>query len=316
MVINKTILILGGTGALGNTLTERYHHKNTVIIFSRDEHKQVDMKRKYPNVLFQIGDIKDKNSILQAINEYKPQVIINAAALKHVPICEENPYESVKTNIIGHKHLIDCINISNHRIETLMFISTDKACSPVNVYGMCKAISERLYIDFSNKQSDIKVCLCRYGNVLESTGSVIPFFKHLLQKGKKSLPITHKDMTRFLLTLEEAVDLIEWAYAHPDSHGKIVIPNIKSLKVVDIAKVLGKAYGHSDISLDYIGIRPGEKLHEAMISETESFRTIDYKNYFMISDEIVNTDSWVFESSSNLMDSSQAESFLSKSKVI
>lgn len=316
MVINKTILILGGTGALGKTLTERYSHNNTIIIFSRDEHKQVDMKRKYPNVLFQIGDIKDKSSILQAINEYKPQVIINTAALKHVPICEENPYESVKTNIIGHKHLIDCVNVSNHRIETLMFISTDKACSPVNVYGMCKAISERLYVDFANKQSDIKVCLCRYGNVLESTGSVIPFFKHLLQNGKKSLPITHKDMTRFLLTLEEAVDLIEWTYSHPDSHGKIVIPNIKALKVVDIAKVLGKAYGHPNISLDYIGIRPGEKLHEAMISETESFRTINYKNYFMISDEIVNTDSWVFESSSNLMDSSQAESFLSKSKVI
>lgn len=316
MVINKTILILGGTGALGKTLTERYSHNNTIIIFSRDEHKQVDMKRKYPNVLFQIGDIKDKSSILQAINEYKPQVIINTAALKHVPICEENPYESVKTNIIGHKHLIDCVNVSNHRIETLMFISTDKACSPVNVYGMCKAISERLYVDFANKQSDIKVCLCRYGNVLESTGSVIPFFKHLLQNGKKSLPITHKDMTRFLLTLEEAVDLIGWTYSHPDSHGKIVIPNIKALKVVDIAKVLGKAYGHPNISLDYIGIRPGEKLHEAMISETESFRTINYKNYFMISDEIVNTDSWVFESSSNLMDSSQAESFLSKSKVI
>lgn len=316
MIINKTILILGGTGALGNTLTERYHHNNTIIILSRDEHKQVNMKRKYPNVLFQIGDIKDKSSILQAINEYKPQVIINAAALKHVPICEENPYESVKTNIIGHKHLIDCINISNHRIETLMFISTDKACSPVNVYGMCKAISERLYVDFANKQSNIKVCLCRYGNVLESTGSVIPFFKHLLQNGKKSLPITHKDMTRFLLTLEEAVDLIEWAYSHPDSHGKIVIPNIKALKVVDIAKVLGKAYGHPNLSLDYIGIRPGEKLHEAMISETESFRTINYKNYFMISDEVVNTNSWVFESSSNLMDSSQAENFLSKSRVI
>lgn len=313
---DKVVLILGGTGALGKTLTSRYYNDNKIIIFSRDEHKHVNMKREYPKASYQIGDIKDKDSILQVLNEYKPDVVINTAALKHVPVCEENPYESVKTNIIGHKNLIDCISVCNHRIETLMFISTDKACAPINVYGMSKAISERLYVDYANKQSDIKVCLCRYGNVLESTGSVIPFFKQLLEKGENSLPITHKDMTRFLLTLEDAVSLIEWSYSHPDSHGKIVIPMIKALKIVDIAKSLGRVYGHKDIELKYVGIRPGEKLHEAMISEAESFRTEWHEEYYMITDSIINKDCWTFSSDTSLMESKETDKFLKISKVI
>jgi len=320
-MIEKTILIIGGTGALGKTLTDRYHKDNNIIILSRDEHKHVNMQRTYPNVKYTIGDVKDKDSILQALNEFKPNIVINTAALKHVPICESNPYESVKTNIIGHKNLIDCISVCNHQIETLMFISTDKACAPINVYGQCKAISERLYIDFANKQTDIKVVLCRYGNVLESTGSVIPFFKQLLESGAKELPITHKDMTRFLLTLDEAVELIDWAYMHGESHGKIVIPNIKALKVTDIAKSLGRSYDHKDIKLKYIGVRPGEKLHEAMISETESFRSKWYEctyndGYYMITDEVINDRCWSFTSNQSLMESEETDSFLKVSKVI
>ena len=313
---NKIILIIGGTGALGKTLTRRYHKDNEIIILSRDEHKHVYMQRDFPNVKYDIGDVKDKESILQALHEYKPNVVINTAALKHVPICESNPYESVKTNIIGHKNLIDCVTICNHQIETLMFISTDKACSPINVYGMCKAISERLYVDFANKQTDIKVCLCRYGNVLESTGSVIPFFKQLLENGANELPITHKDMTRFLLTLEDAVNLIEWSYEHSQSHGKIVIPKIKALQITDIAKSLGRSYDHKDITLKYVGIRPGEKLHEAMISETESFRTVEYDKYFMITDEIIQQESWTFSSDISLMKSEETDEFLKQSGVI
>ena len=312
---NKIILIIGGTGALGKTLTQRYYKDNEIIILSRDEHKHVNMQRVYPNISYCIGDVKDKDSILQALNEYKPDVVINTAALKHVPVCESNPYESVKTNIIGHKNLIDSVAVCNHQIETLMFISTDKACAPINVYGQCKAISERLYVDFANKQTDIKVCLCRYGNVLESTGSVIPFFKGLLESGVDELPITHKDMTRFLLTLDQAVDLIEWSYSHPDSHGNIVIPKIKALKITDIAKSLGKAHGN-DIILKYVGIRPGEKLHEAMISETESFRTKEYNQYYMITDDIINQKSWTFSSDISLMKSKETDSFLRSSGVL
>ena len=313
---DKVILIIGGTGALGKTLTRRYYKDNKIIILSRDEHKHVNMQREFPMLTYDIGDVKDKDSLLQALNEYKPNVVINTAALKHVPVCESNPYESVKTNIIGHKNLIDCITICNHQIETLMFISTDKACSPVNVYGMCKAISERLYIDFANKQDNIKVCLCRYGNVLESTGSVIPFFKELLESGVTSLPITDKRMTRFLLTLDDAVNLIEWSYNHPESHGKIIIPKIKALKIIDIAKSLGKSYKHNNIKFTNIGIRPGEKLHEAMISDTESFRTIEYEKYFMITDGIVNQESWTFSSDISLMESEETDSFLKESGVI
>ena len=211
--------------------------------------------------------------------------------------------------------MIDCVYLSKHQIETLMFISTDKACKPINVYGMCKAISERLYIDFANKQKNIKVVLCRYGNVLESTGSVIPFFKTLLHKGANSLPITDERMTRFSITLSESVDLIEWAYNHKESHGNIVVPKLKSLMVTDLAKELGKLYGYTDINLNYVGIRPGEKLHEEMISLEESLRTIDYGKYFMISDNIINKETWSFTSDMDVLPSVEVKPFL-KSKGV
>ena len=316
MISNKTILILGGTGALGNTLTKRYYKNNKIIIFSRDEHKQVNMKQIYSDVTYQIGDVKDKDSILQTLNEYKPDVIINTAALKHVPVCENNSYESVKTNIIGHKNLIDCINLSKHPVETLMFISTDKACKPLNVYGMCKAISERLYVDFANKQNDIKVILCRYGNVLESTGSVIPFFKGLLDNGEIELPITDKRMTRFLISLEESVDLIEWACNHNDSHGNIVVPKLKSLKVTHLARELGRFYDINNIKLNYVGIRPGEKIHEEMVSLEESLRTKIYDKYFMITNDIINEDAWSFASNTSLLSEKDVKLFLKNKGVI
>tara|TARA_Y100000310_G_scaffold231004_1_gene233531 strand:+ start:3468 stop:4418 length:951 start_codon:yes stop_codon:yes gene_type:complete len=313
---NKKIMIIGGTGALGKTLIEKYNDKNDILVFSRDEHKQVKLKHMFPKVLYQIGDVKDKDSMLQSFNEYKPDIVINTAALKHVPICEDNPFESVKTNIIGHKNLIDCIHLSKHQIETLIFISTDKACKPINVYGMCKAISERLYVDFANKQKEIKVVLCRYGNVLESTGSVIPFFKQLLESNEKSLPVTDERMTRFTITLNESVELIEWAYNHPQSHGNIVIPKLKSLRVVDIARELGKYYGHDDIKLDYIGIRQGEKLHEEMVSLEESLRTKEYDKYFMITDKVIGNDVWSFASTTTLLPPEEVKLFLIEKGVV
>ena len=315
MIKNKKILVIGGTGALGKTLVKRYYDSNKIIVLSRDEHKHYHLQKEYPNIHSIIGDVKDKDSILQSLNEYKPDVVINTAALKHVPICEDNPYESVKTNIIGHRNLIDCINLSNHKIETLMFISTDKACKPINVYGMCKAISERLYVDFANKQTDIKVVLCRYGNVLESTGSVIPFFKNLLNQGANSLPITDERMTRFLISLEESVDLIEWAFNHPNSHGNIVVPKLSSMKVTDIALEIGKSF-NKQINLEIIGIRPGEKLHEEMVSLEESLRTKSFEKYFMITDKVIHKDAWSFSSESVVMKSSQVGKFLKEKEVI
>jgi len=284
---NKTILILGGTGALGKTLIRRYQDNNKIIVFSRDEHKHVNMQKLTEfnsDIQYKIGDVKDADSIRNSIDEFKPDVVINTAALKHVPICESNVLESVNVNIIGHQNLIDSIRRSTHKIETLIFISTDKACKPINIYGMCKAISEKLYLDFARKQTDIKVCLVRYGNVLESTGSVIPFFKRLIESGEKSLPITDYGMTRFLLSLEQATDLIQWSYDNEKSHGKIAIPKVKSFLITDIARCLIK-YSNADCELHEVGIRPGEKIHEEMISTEEWLRTEDGGENYLINQE-------------------------------
>jgi len=311
---SKKILIFGGAGALGRTLIKRYYNDNEVVIFSRDEHKHYHLLKEYPKVKSIIGDIKDKDSIKNALLKEKPNIVINAAALKHVPVCEDNPYESVKTNIIGHQNVIECVSLC--QIETLIFVSTDKACKPINVYGMCKAISEQLYISFAKQQKETKVVIVRYGNVLESTGSVIPYFKDLLEDSKtKTLPITDCDMTRFLLTLEQATDLIHWAYEYSDSHGKIAVPKVKSLKVTDIANVLIDSYD-VDVSLKEIGIRPGEKLHEEMVSSEEWRKTESLDNFLLIGSKTTNDDNHSYNSLDYLMDSSEAHDFLKESGVI
>ena len=313
-MINKKILIIGGTGALGKTLIEKYHRNNTIIVFSRDEHKHYHLQKQYPNVTSIVGNIREKNSVMNVLIRFNPEVVINAAALKHVPICEDNPYESVKTNIIGHQNVIECVGLHKN-IESLIFVSTDKACKPINVYGMCKSISEQLYVSFAKQQRDTKVVMVRYGNVLESTGSVIPYFKQLLEDGSDHLPITHFDMTRFLLTLDQAVDLIGWAYGNDDSHGKIVVPKVKSLKVTDIANVLINSY-ELDVKLKEIGIRQGEKLHEEMVSSEEWMRSNEFNNFFLIGSENINEEQHSYNSLDYLMDSSDAYKFLKDSKVI
>ena len=319
-MINKKILIIGGTGALGKTLIKKYQDQNDILVLSRDEHKHVNLSKESwinTSVKFKIGDLKDESSLRDAIDYYKPSVIINTAALKHVPICEDNPFESVNVNIIGHKNLINQIKRSNHKIETLIFISTDKACKPINVYGMCKAISERLYIEYANEQDDIKVCLVRYGNVLESTGSVIPFFKKLLLEGTDYLPITDMRMTRFLLTLNRATELIQWAYDAPKSHGCIAIPKVSSFAIEDIARALIKWQNPSKIiELKEVGIRQGEKLHEEMISDIEWMRTIDAGENYLITDQVISTEAKSYNSLSSLMNKDQVYTFLQESNVI
>ena len=313
MIKNKKILIIGGTGALGKTLVKRYCDSNQIIVLSRDEHKHYHLQKEYPNVHSIIGDVKDKGSIKNCLMRFKPDIVINAAALKHVPICEDDPFESVKTNIMGHQNIIESVTEVGD-VETLIFVSTDKACNPINVYGMCKAISERLYIEYAKQRGTPKVVLVRYGNVLESTGSVIPFFKSLLENGSNHLPITHRDMTRFLLTLEQATDLIDWAYQFDGSHGKIAIPKVKALKITDVARCL-LTYYQKNIKFKDVGIRPGEKLHEEMISNEEWMRTENHEN-FLIGDENLRDERKSYNSLDSLMDSSEAEEFLQKSGVI
>ena len=313
MIKNKKMLIIGGTGALGKTLVKRYCDSNEIIVLSRDEHKHYHLQKEYPNVHSIIGDVKDKGSIKNCLMRFKPDIVINAAALKHVPICEDDPFESVKTNIMGHQNIIESVTEVGD-VETLIFVSTDKACNPINVYGMCKAISERLYIEYAKQRGTPKVVLVRYGNVLESTGSVIPFFKSLLENNSNHLPITHKDMTRFLLTLEQATDLIDWAYQFDGSHGKIAIPKVKALKITDVARCLLTHY-QKDIKFKDVGIRPGEKLHEEMISKEEWMRTEEHEN-FLIGNEYTRDEQKSYNSFDSLMDSSEAEEFLQKSGVI
>ena len=326
---NKKIIIIGGTGALGKTLIKKYHKDNTIMIFSRDEHKHVDLLKKYPKIKSYLGDIRDKDSITNSFSKFKPQVVINTAALKHVPICEDNAIESVKTNILGHQNLIEVASEFNN-LETLIFVSTDKACKPINIYGMCKAISEKLYYNYAESSENTKVVMVRYGNVLESTGSVIPYFKSLLESGQDYLPITHPDMTRFLLTLDDATDLISWAYKYKQSHGKIAVPKIKAMKVTDIAdclikekineKQMSMAFATDgddevDVELKIVGIRPCEKLHEELISTEEWLRTEEHDNY-LIGTEPINEELWSYNSKDSLMDSSETYKFLQDSGVI
>ena len=326
---DKRILIIGGTGALGKTLIKKYHQENKIMIFSRDEHKHVDLLKQYPKIESYLGDIRDKSSITNSFSKFKPHVVINTAALKHVPICENNAIESVKTNILGHQNLIEVTSEFN-KLETLIFISTDKACKPINIYGMCKAISEKLYYNYAESTKNTKVVMVRYGNVLESTGSVIPYFKSLIESGQNYLPITHPDMTRFLLTLDDATDLIDWAYKYQYSHGKIAVPKIKAMKVTDIAnclieeqvkeKQMSMAFIDDgddtvDIELKMVGIRPGEKLHEELISKEEWLRTTDHENY-LIGTESTNEELWSYNSKDSLMDTSETYKFLQDSGVI
>ena len=271
------------------------------------------MKRQYPDVLYRIGDVKDKGSILRTMYEFKPHIIVNTAAMKTVWVAQDNPYETILTNIVGHQYLIDCIRECQHQIETLMFISTDKACSPVNVYGMSKGIAEQMYVNFAKQQTDVKVALCRYGNVLDSTGSLIPVFKDIVERGAESLPITNFDMTRFLITLDEAIDLIEWSYESDTSHGKIVVPKLQSMKIIDFARAIAKSLGKEDIKFHKIPIRNGEKLHEEMISSIEYQRVEDgNKKYVMIGYDRNNEDydHTPLNSEFHLMNSEEAYQFL------
>ena len=326
---DKRILIIGGTGALGKTLIKKYHQENKIMIFSRDEHKHVNLLKKYPKIESYLGDIRDKSSITNSSSKFKPHVVINTAALKHVPICENNAIESVKTNILGHQNLIEVTSEFN-KLETLIFISTDKACKPINIYGMCKAISEKLYYNYAESTKNTKVVMVRYGNVLESTGSVIPYFKSLIESGQNYLPITHPDMTRFLLTLDDATDLIAWAYNYEHSHGKIAIPKIKAMKVTDIAECLieekvrekQRSLGFVDdgddvvdVTLKVVGIRPGEKVHEELISKEEWLRTTDHENY-LIGTKTISDELWSYNSKDSLMDSSETYKFLQESGVV
>ncbi|MDD5687513.1 MAG: polysaccharide biosynthesis protein [Elusimicrobia bacterium] len=293
----KRILVTGGTGSLGKVLVHRLlddklGKPKKIIIFSRDEAKQHEMRLEFKHkrivteeiiyhnfdelVEFRIGDVRDFHSISSALRD--ADIVINAAALKQVPTCEYFPYEAVKTNITGPENIIRAICEHNLSIETVVGVSTDKACKPVNVMGMSKAMQERVFIQANMRCPKTRFVCVRYGNVLASRGSVIPLFIDQIKRGR-SITITDKNMTRFLINLNQAVDMIFDAICEA-KRGETYIPRIHSARVIDIAHAL---IGKRKIKTIITGVRPGEKMHEILISEEECHRTIDRGKYYAIS---------------------------------
>lgn len=248
-----------------------------IRVFSRDEFKQITMQRRFPNLKYIIGDVRDREAIFKALRGV--DIVYHAAALKQLPICEEYPMESIYTNILGTKNTVEAC-IQNH-VRKAILISTDKAVKPVNVYGMCKAIAEKLFIASSNSATEF--CCTRYGNVIGSRGSVIPLFKERIEKGLP-LPITHPDMTRFLITLPQAIEIVMKA-TFDLGPGQIVTRRLPSCYIMDLAR----AMGGSDYQIVVIGKRTGEKIHECLISEEESERTQRVGKFYIINPKLNGT---------------------------
>lgn len=276
---NKTVLITGGTGSFGKTFTRKIlgYGIKKVIVFSRDELKQFEMMQEFDDsrVRFFIGDVRDKERLRQAFDGV--DIVIHAAALKQVGACEYNPFEAVKTNIIGAQNIIEAAIDRN--VSRVIALSTDKAASPVNLYGATKLASDKLFVAGNSYTGgkETRFAVVRYGNVVGSRGSVIPHF--LKMKPTGILPITDERMTRFWITLEQGTQFVLDSLTRMCG-GEIFVPKIPSVRIVDLAEAIAP-----ECRLEYIGIRPGEKLHEAMITEDDSRRTLEFDSYYVIQPE-------------------------------
>ena len=276
---NKTVMITGGTGSFGQKCTSEMLKQDVkkIIIFSRDELKQFEMQNKFQSkkIRFFLGDVRDFSRLELALQNV--DYVIHAAALKQVPAAEYNPIECIKTNILGAENVIRA-SLKNN-VEKVLALSTDKAANPINLYGATKLCSDKLMVSanfYSNQKSFTKFSVVRYGNVIGSRGSVLPFFKSLLEKKNNYLPITDKKMTRFWISLDEGVSFVISSLKEMIG-GELFIPKSPSIRVVDLAKALDP-----DIKFKITGVRPGEKLHE-VLCPSETFRdTIEFKNYFVI----------------------------------
>lgn len=281
MLNHKCILITGGTGSFGKkfveTILSRYPEVKKIVIYSRDELKQFELKQKYPEaqypqLRFFIGDVRDGDRLKRACEGI--DVIIHAAAIKQVDTAEYNPEECIKTNIHGAQNVINAALQTG--VKHVIALSTDKACAPINLYGATKLCSDKLFVAANNIKGsrDLRFSVVRYGNVMGSRGSVIPFFINKRKEG--IIPITHEEMTRFNISLQAGVDLVMFAIGH-HLGGEIFIPKIPSYKIVDVAKAIAP-----DAKQVIVGIRPGEKLHEEMITVTDALSTIDLGAYYAI----------------------------------
>ncbi|RXJ02237.1 UDP-N-acetylglucosamine 4,6-dehydratase (inverting) [Anaerobacillus alkaliphilus] len=279
MLSNKTILITGGTGSFGKKFIKRVLDLDVkkVIVFSRDELKQFEMAQEFtdPRIRFFIGDVRDKDRLYRAFDGV--DIVIHAAALKHVGACEYNPFEAVKTNINGAQNIIEAA--IDRGVTKIIALSTDKAASPVNLYGATKLASDKLFVAANSYagDKDTRFAVVRYGNVVGSRGSVVPFFKKIKDTGE--IPITDERMTRFWITLDQGVQFVLDSLDRMKG-GEIFVPKIPSMKVTDLAEAIAP-----ECSIKIVGIRPGEKLHEAMITEDDARRTLEYDKYYVIQPE-------------------------------
>ncbi len=283
MLNGKNILITGGTGSFGKqficTILKKYK-PNKIIVYSRDELKQFEMAQKFNNscMRYFIGDVRDLPRLQKAM--VGVDFVVHAAALKHVPIAEYNPMECIKTNVMGAQNIIDAC-IANDVKQTIA-LSTDKAAAPVNLYGASKLVSDKLFVAANNLTGghEIKFSVVRYGNVLGSRGSVIPFFEKLIEEGSTELPITELEMTRFWITIQEGVDFVLKNFLRMQG-GEIFVPKIPSMKMTEIAKAMAP-----HLKQKVIGIRPGEKLHEIMCPVDDSHITLEFNDHFVIKPSI------------------------------
>lgn len=284
---NKTFLIFGGTGSLGYELNKKYINTNKIVNFSRDECKHWKMRLDFKNnennsnMDFIIGNTQNYDSVEQAILRVNPDIIIIASANKHIELCEVNSEQSILTNLTGTQNILTVIEKNKQFIKTknVVFISSDKACSPINNYGMCKALSETLIIEKAYYVPEINFVNVRYGNVLNSRGSIIPTLNELgKNKDISEFKLTHEEMTRFIMTLEQSVSLIEYAILNGES-GDTIIPELFSMKVKDLIEIFCEKYNKKMV---VSGLRSGEKMHESLINETQSGRLINKEHYIHI----------------------------------
>lgn len=288
MLNGKNILITGGTGSFGKqfvTTILKHYKPNKIIIYSRDELKQYEMAQRFndPCMRYFIGDVRDLSRLQSAMNSV--DYVVHAAALKHVPIAEYNPMECIKTNINGAQNVIEASLHCN--VSHVIALSTDKAASPINLYGATKLASDKLFVAANNIRGgkDIRFSVVRYGNVLGSRGSVVPFFQKLIAEGATELPITDERMTRFWITLQEGVDFVLKNFQRMHG-GEIFIPKIPSMKVVDVATAIAPDMPHKNV-----GIRPGEKMHEVMCPRDDSHLTLEFHDHYVIKPSIQFTES-------------------------
>ncbi|MFM2478355.1 UDP-N-acetylglucosamine 4,6-dehydratase (inverting) [Celerinatantimonas sp. MCCC 1A17872] len=283
MFNDKQILITGGTGSFGQKFVKKLlsdYHPKRVVIYSRDELKQFEMQQIFPQscMRYFIGDVRDRERITTAMRGI--DYVVHAAALKQVPAAEYNPMECIKTNINGAENVIHAA-LAN-QVKKVIALSTDKAANPINLYGATKLASDKLFVAANNMVGAIQTSfsVVRYGNVVGSRGSVVPFFKKLIANGETSLPITHEDMTRFWITLEQGVQFVIDNFQRMHG-GEIFVPKIPSVRIVDLAKALAP-----ELTTHVIGIRPGEKLHEVMVPADDSYHTYEFDDHFLIAPSI------------------------------